>query len=561
VIHVGIPARDYDAFRAERELQEDPERVASPVSAGPEEGTRILSVAGLRRYKGLSTLVDACQRLRVDGLDFECAIVGEGPLRNTLQRQIEGAGLSDRVRLAGAMTQGEVTKELWDRPIFALPSVVLRDGMMDGIPVALMEAMAAGAPVVASRISGIPELIEDGENGILVDPGDSSALAESIVRIARDPVLAHSLGRKGARKVRAQFSLDTCTRQLLNLIDRENPPIVEPLPPATAWQRHLQFPCSRQGDEEDRPYGVRILHDGRDSRVVEVLPTNRGSGGSLVVKVHADRPGQSRPAAERARHEYEVMASLTSRWRRGVEAEAGSGPVPRPVGLDQRAGLLVMEASQGRRLDDLLRAARSGGRSSLAAAAAAVERTGEWLRRFQGLTDSSVSPEEAVEVWKAELAENLERTAEILPARIWAQAESSVRSSGALTPARGFIPCSHHGDFWPGNVLVTSDGVQVVDFEGCRPGVAHEDLAYFLLQSELFFDFPLLRRRFRPLRSAFLRGYGNEDLPASQAYRACRMSVCLRLLAVEAGRQDCVPGPARRRRIHRLQLTLGEVVP
>jgi hypothetical protein len=101
----------------------------------------------------------------------------------------------------------------------------------------------------------------------------------------------------------------------------------------------------------------------------------------------------------------------------------------------------------------------------------------------------------------------------------------------------------------------------VVDFEGYRPGVAHEDPAYFLLQSELFFDYLLLRPWYRHLGSAFQRGYGDEDLLNSASYRACRMSVCLRLLALEAGREDRDAVPPQRRRINRLRLALGEVVP
>ncbi len=167
----------------------------------------------------------------------------------------------------------------------------------------------------------------------------------------------------------------------------------------------------------------------------------------------------------------------------------------------------------------------------------------------------------ALEAWEAELRDNLQRSAEILPVQLWARAESSIKSFGAPAPDTWMTPSGHHGDFWPGNVLVTPDGAQVLDFEGYRPGVAHEDPAYFLLQSEFFFDFPFLRRRFPPLRSAFLRGYGDEGLPASKSYRACRMSVCLRLLAMEAVGHSGAPASARRRRIHRLQLALDDVVP
>lgn len=560
VVHVGVPVEDYEQERDGTGDEVDSEDWVPGAPIGDGEGIRILSVAGLRPYKGLSTLVEACGHLDENGFDFSCTIVGEGPLRTTLERQIGAAGLSDQVCLAGAMTQSEVAERLKGRPIFVLPSVVLRDGMMDGIPVALMEAMAAGAPVVASRISGIPELIEDGEGGLLVEPGDWLGMAKSILRISRDPGLAGSLAKEGAERVRSQFSLDRCTGQLLDLIDEENPRHTDPLPPSPAWQRHLNFGRSGKSAGNGRPYGARILHEGRDSRVVEVLPTNHGTEGSLVVKVHIDRAGQSRPACERARQEFDVMAQITSRWQDGPEGEADSCPVPGLTDLDQEAGLLVMEASNGQRLDQILRAARFGGGASREAAAVAMEQTGKWLQKFQRLMVPSVPGEEAVGAWQAELKKNLGRSRRILPRQLWADAESSVSDLCCRRPSLIPVPSGYHGDFWPGNVLVTSDGIQVVDFEGFRHGVTHEDPAYFLLQSELFFEYPLLRRQYGLLASAFRRGYGDEDLLASESYRASRMSVSLRLLALEAeeGARNSFPA---RRRIRWLRLALEEVVP
>jgi glycosyltransferase involved in cell wall biosynthesis len=560
VVHVGVPVADYQKEEEGRGDDADSEAVVSEAPPGALEGIRLLSVAGLRPYKGLSTLVEACTHLEDGSLDFCCTIVGEGPLRTTLEHQIEAAGLRDRVRLAGAMTQNEVAGLLMERPIFVLPSVILRDGMMDGIPVALMEAMASGAPVVASRLSGIPELIEDGRSGILIEPGDSLGLARSILRISRDPGLARSLAKEGAERVKSQFSLDRCTVQLLDLIDKENPPHKNLLPQSPAWERHLRFGRSGMSGGSGRTFGARILHEGQDSRVVEVLPTNHGNKGSLVVKVHTDRPGQSESACQRARKEYDVMASVTSRWWDGAEGDAGSYPVPRLTDLDQEAGLLVMEASNGRRLDQILRAARLGGDTSLKAAAMAMEKAGEWLRQFQRSMGPPVPGEEAVGTWQAELRRNLDRSRGILPRKLWADAEASVSDLCSTGRRMNVIPSGYHGDFWPGNVLVTPGGVQVVDFEGFRPGVAHEDPAYFLIQSEFFFDYPFLRRRYRDLASAFRKGYGDEDLLASGPYRASRMSVCLRLLSLEAemGGRNAV---LAQRRLHRLRLILEEVIP
>lgn len=606
VVHVGVPAGDYlpsetaetpptgspagaedappteSAAGAEGTPPAGSAHYAPAIPPGDGTGAHIVSVAGLRPYKGLSVLVDACRHLRDEGLAFHCTIVGAGPLQRSLQRQIAGAGLEGRIRLAGALTQSQVADLLRLRPIFAHPSVALRNGMMDGIPVAVMEAMAAGAPVVASRLSGIPELIEAGVNGILVEPRDSTALARAIRSLAEDPGLARSIGEEGARKVRAGFSLDGCTGRLVELVDGHNPYMMDPLPPSSAWRNRIMeisgdrthseppgrgvriMPSGRRpSSSRERPsFGVRILHDGGDSRVVEVLPPDPRGPHPLVVKVHKDRPGQSRPPADRARHEYEVMAWLTSVWGNG----AGHGeplvpaPSPRLLDLDAEAGLLVMEASSGRRLDQLLRAARTGRRPARDEAMAAYERTGQWLRRFQNLAAPSVDARAALEAWRAEASENLARCAPIIPERVRCRAEEALACVDALPSGSGMAATGLHGDLWPGNVMVGTHGVEVLDFEGYRPGVAFEDPAYFLLHSELFFDFPLIRRRFRPLRAAFLRGYGREDLLALKSYRTCRISVCLRLMATACENPNAPRGSGLRRQMHQLRSALKEAV-
>jgi len=219
-----------------------------------------------------------------------------------------------------------------------------------------------------------------------------------------------------------------------------------------------------------------------------------------------------------------------------------------------------MEASSGRRLDHLIRAARTGGRQARDEARAAYGQAGQWLQRFQELTVSSVDPAVAVEAWRTEAMGNLERAAHLLPHRTRSRVVEVLDSLGAAPPSAGMAASGHHGDLWPGNVMVGAHGVEVLDFEGYRPGVAFEDPAYFLLQSELFFDLPLLRRRFGPLRAAFLRGYGREDLPSLESYQNSRMSACLRLLAMAPGGPPPRKRFALRRRIRHLNAALDEAL-
>src|SRR6185436_14979892 len=99
--------------------------------------------------------------LRRDGRRVSCRIIGEGPLEGELRASIAARGLGDAVHLVGALPEADVRAALYGAAIFALPSVVAPSGDRDGIPVSLMEAMAAGTPVVSTRVSGIPELVCD----------------------------------------------------------------------------------------------------------------------------------------------------------------------------------------------------------------------------------------------------------------------------------------------------------------------------------------------------------------------------------------------------------------
>jgi glycosyltransferase involved in cell wall biosynthesis len=106
---------------------------------------------------------------------------------------------------------------LGDADILVAPSVPTAEGKREGLPVVLIEAMAAGVPVVASHLSGIPELVEDGVTGLTVTPGDSTALADAIGRLAADPDLRSRLAEAGRARVAADFDLDTNARRLIEL--------------------------------------------------------------------------------------------------------------------------------------------------------------------------------------------------------------------------------------------------------------------------------------------------------------------------------------------------------
>ncbi|HUP49725.1 MAG TPA: glycosyltransferase family 4 protein [Thermoanaerobaculia bacterium] len=209
VVHVGIDPEGY-------------EENARGVQSAARDGTpKVLCVAAHRPYKGLPVLIEACRILRDEGVELRCDIVGHGPMRRELERMIREHGVGGIVNLAGARPQGEVARMMAEARLFALPSIVAPDGQMEGIPVALMEAMASGRAVVTTSISGIPELVEDGVSGLLVRPGDPAALAKAMKDLLRDPERTRVMGRRGQQKVRAEFNLPDCVSRLLERLDAE----------------------------------------------------------------------------------------------------------------------------------------------------------------------------------------------------------------------------------------------------------------------------------------------------------------------------------------------------
>jgi colanic acid/amylovoran biosynthesis glycosyltransferase len=199
VIHCGV---DTDFFRPRE-------------GAPPERPFSILSVGTLHEVKGQGYLVEACRLLADAGVDFACTFVGDGPDRAALAHQIRAAGLEGSVVLAGRRTRAELVEHLRAADVLVAPSVPTSEGKREGIPVVLMEAMASGIPVVASAISGIPELVEDGVSGLLVPPRDARAVAEAVRRLLDDAPLRQQFGAAGRQKVVREFDSHTNAAELV----------------------------------------------------------------------------------------------------------------------------------------------------------------------------------------------------------------------------------------------------------------------------------------------------------------------------------------------------------
>jgi colanic acid/amylovoran biosynthesis glycosyltransferase len=180
--------------------------VFQPATQGAEP-VRLLSIGRLIEKKGFKFLIEACRLLRSSGFSFVCQIVGEGPEHGHLQEAIQVSQLSDTVRLRGALPQTEIVELLSQSSIFVFPAVHDSAGDTDNLPTVLIEAMASRLPIIATRIAGIPEIVQHDENGILVPEKDPAKLADAIRFLGGDQALLERFSGASRRIAEEKFAL------------------------------------------------------------------------------------------------------------------------------------------------------------------------------------------------------------------------------------------------------------------------------------------------------------------------------------------------------------------
>lgn len=187
-----------------------------PGSKSSVEGTNfdVISVARLSREKAQHTLIQAIARLVQEGRRVRLRLVGEGPDRRDLEKQILACGLSHTVLLEGSLNQDQLKALYRESDAFALASFA------EGVPVVLMEAMAMEIPCVATWITGVPELIQDGLNGLLVAPSNVDQLAAAIARLMDDPDLRGRIAKSGRCTVLEHYNLSKNTALLANVFEK-----------------------------------------------------------------------------------------------------------------------------------------------------------------------------------------------------------------------------------------------------------------------------------------------------------------------------------------------------
>lgn len=214
LIALGAPKDRVVVHRMGVDTAALPFKRRKPPSQGPVE---LVSVARLVEKKGLTYALDAVSRL--GDIPVRYRIVGDGPLREDLEREILQRGLGDRVELLGWQPRERTQEILREAHIMLAPSVTAADGDKEGIPVSLMEALAGGLPVIATFHSGIPELIVDGESGHLVAERDADALLQKLAALIAQPEQWAQLGHAGRARVEAEFDVGALNQRLAGLLE------------------------------------------------------------------------------------------------------------------------------------------------------------------------------------------------------------------------------------------------------------------------------------------------------------------------------------------------------
>lgn len=175
---------------------------------------QIVCTGTFYEVKGHTHLIEACRILKQRGLEFQCDLIGSGPCEQELAHQVEQSGLAEQVRFIGQKNRGEIASRLKQAHVVVVPSIPTSSGRREGIPVVLMEAMASGVAVVASEISGIPELITNERDGLLVPPGAPEAIADAVERLYSDETTRRRFGRKARQTICNRFDLVKNTAEL-----------------------------------------------------------------------------------------------------------------------------------------------------------------------------------------------------------------------------------------------------------------------------------------------------------------------------------------------------------
>lgn len=213
------------------------------------EPLTVFSVGRLIEKKGFIYLIRAVALLHQQGLPVKCRIAGDGPEEKTLRAEIQRHDLKSHVELLGPVRQDQVRGHLQSSASFVLPCIQARDGNIDALPTVLLEAQGCECPAISTRLSGIPEIIENGVSGLLVNPGDEVELASAIRAVLTDDALAERLALGGRRRAEERFDGRQAAATLRAwLLGEESEPVVRPSKVISGDDPGVRIGFARVGD-------------------------------------------------------------------------------------------------------------------------------------------------------------------------------------------------------------------------------------------------------------------------------------------------------------------------
>ena len=214
LMHQALATEHWDKLRIVR-CGVDPESFSAPLNPGREGQLRVLFVGRMDKGKGPIVLLNSAAELRASGQDIRLTLIGDGPDHQATRAAAEALGLGDAASFPGAVGQDEIRAHYEAADVFCLPSFA------EGVPVVLMEAMAMRRPVIATWVGGVPELIADGESGLLVAPGSVPSLTAALTRLLDDVPLRHRLAEAGRHRVLEDFDIHANAARLAEIFEAE----------------------------------------------------------------------------------------------------------------------------------------------------------------------------------------------------------------------------------------------------------------------------------------------------------------------------------------------------
>lgn len=183
----------------------------------------ILCVGTLQEKKGQLFLIKACGILNRQGIPFRCVLVGDGAMRERLNQEIATEKLQEKIKILGYIPNHEVKALMSQATVICIPSIITAEGDLDGIPFVLIEAMAMGKTCISTSVSGIPELIAENVDGLLVPPKAPEILADALKRVLHDAALRERLGRAARQKIEKNFNAESNARECIQLFQNATP--------------------------------------------------------------------------------------------------------------------------------------------------------------------------------------------------------------------------------------------------------------------------------------------------------------------------------------------------